>query len=193
MTITTKLTQLNVVIDVAIAKLTATNSKLDALLAELDGTLPPPVVPPAGYPLEWDARLTEIGVHVDATEGPRYVLIAAWLTKNGQWSGVDEPPAFAKKYQLDTLGGDHNVFGMCLDVNGTVIMSKNFVMQNGGTASRQPEADGWSNLPMSGQAWKPSEGPGPYSWYPLNGEKLIGLGMPNNQHWSFFGVWKAIS
>ena len=193
MTLQDRLTRLVLATDALIAKIGIVNAGLDKLLVTLDGTVtPPPVDPPPiePYPLEWDARLTEINVSVNRVPGAKYVMIAAWLTKNGNW---DDVPAFAKKWQLDTLGGDHHIFGRCLDINGNPLMAKNFMMKNGGTAARQPEADGWANLPLAGQNWQPADGPGPYTWFPLNGDELFGFGMPHNFHWSFFAVFRGIT
>jgi len=146
-------------------------------------TYPPATATPVS--ILWDSKLDSIGVTVKRVDGARYKLIAAWVTQNGSW----DVPDWAHQWQLDTLGGDHHVFGRCLDASGNVL-NKTFVMQNGGVASRTPEADGWANLPMAGQNWNPANGQGPYIWYPLNGDVLVGLGMPLNNHWSFFGVWK---
>jgi len=134
----------------------------------------------------WDSRLTELGVSITPSSG-KYRLIAAWLTKNGNW---DDVPDWAHQWQLDTLGGDHHVFGRCLDAAGNPIAKTFQLSWPGGSDGRTPEADGWANLPMAGQNWNPANGPGPYTWYALNGDKLSGVGMPLNNHWSFFGVWQ---
>jgi len=154
--------------------------------------VPTPTVPAATptatpIPILWDERLTEIGVTVNRVSGARYVLVAAWLTKNGSW---DDVPAWAKQWQLDSLGGDHNAFGRCLDKVGNVVQ-KTFVLSwPSGSDSRTPESDGWANLPLSGNYWDPAKGPGAYTWTALNGDVLVGIDMPHNWHWSFFGVWQ---
>lgn len=137
--------------------------------------------------LEWDPRLDDLHVTVQRVDGARYQIIAAWLTKNGNW---DDVPAFAKKYQLDSLGGDHHLFGTCLDAVGSTIGNKTFIMTDGGIAPTMPMPDGWANQVLAGQNWDPANGPGPYSWQALKGDVLAGVGMPHNWHWSFFAVWR---
>jgi len=131
--------------------------------------------------------LTDIGVKIEIVPGARYRIMSAWVTINGNW---DDVPAWAKKYQLDTLGGDRHAFGTCMDVNG-LVLPKTFILSwPTGSDGRTPEADGWANLALAGQYWNPADGPGPYMWQAVNGWKLVGLGLPHNYHWSFFVRWQ---
>jgi hypothetical protein len=157
---------------------------------------PTPAVQPTATPastrvIEWDPRLDDLHISVQQVAGARYQIIAAWLTKNGQWSGPDAPPAFAKKYQNDNLGADHHLMLLCLDAAGNSI-NKTFVMTDGGLASATPMPYGWANFVMAGQNWDPVNGPGPYSAQALNGWLVRGFGMPHNWHWSFFVVWQEV-
>lgn len=141
-------------------------------------------------PACWDAKLDELGVTVERRNGS-LELIAAWTTQYGSWEVV---PACAKQYQNDTLGGDHHAYGMALDRNGQPIFEREepfafaLVWPDGGD-TRQPEPTGWANLILAGQNWNPADGPGPYTLFVYGGDKLVGIGMPHNHHWSFFGVW----
>lgn len=153
-------------------------------------TATPTVVPTATpQTILWDSKLSELGVTVQFVSGAKYRLISAWTTENGSWDNV---PDWARQYQLDTLGGDHHVFGRCLDVNGNAIGKTFMLSWPDGADGRTPEQDGWANLPLGGQNWNPANGQGPYKWEALDGDKLVGLGLPLNHHWSFFGVWKEV-
>ena len=138
----------------------------------------------------WDPVLSSLNVSVQ--RNGRYELIAAWVTHYGSWDGV---PTWAKQWQLDTLGGDTHAFGRCLDVDGGVLGDKTFALSwPDGAAGFTPEPDGWANafLGGGGSLYFPDQGQsGPFTWGPLNSDKLTGLGLPYNQHYSFFGVWRA--
>lgn len=144
---------------------------------------------PEVWPQLWDTRLNDLGVSCEVRNGNRH-LKAAWLTKNGNW---DDVPSWAKQWQNDTLGGDHHIYVRIEDKNGNAIHDRAcmawppFGEEEGATAT--PEASGWSNLIMAGQNWNPADGQGPYVVWVDAGDKLHGLGMPHNYHWSFFGVW----
>jgi hypothetical protein len=158
-----------------------------------------PTGTPASTLLCWDPRLTALGITVERRNG-EYELVAAWLTKNGNW-GVpndgdrDDVPDCARQWQSDVLGGDHMAFGRLEQSNGAAMGGKKFYMvwsyptyQYGDF--RYQETSGWANLILAGQNWTPSETQGPYTVFFESGDKLNGLGMPNNQHYSFFGVWR---
>ncbi len=154
----------------------------------VEATATATAVPPA---ILWDQRLTDLGITVMQRNG-NYRMVAAWLTINGQW---DDVPEWAHRWQQDTLGGDHHLFGRLETPAGVAIMDKSFFIawpQPNYTAgdSRVPEPDGWANIPMAGQNWQPANGPGPYDWWVDSGDKLVGLGMPWNYHYSFFAVWQ---
>jgi hypothetical protein len=156
----------------------------DDILNILEGDDPPE--PPAEVPL-WDERLTTLGITYQRRTGA-YRLAAAWLTINGQW---DDVPDWAKKWQLDVLGGDHNCYGRLETPDGKAIFEdKRFILAwpDGGD-ERTAEPSGWANIPMAGQNWDPAKGPGPYDWFVESGDKLLGVGMPWNHHYSFFCVW----
>ncbi len=152
--------------------------------------VPPPPVDPKPMPaLLWDGCLNVLKLSVERVDGARYRIIAAWLTENGSWENV---PDWARRWQRDTLGGDHHAFGCCLDKAGSPIGKTFLLSWPTGQADRTPEADGWANLPLAGQNWDPANGPGPYLWEALKGDRLRGLGMPLNHHVSFFAVWQEV-
>lgn len=139
----------------------------------------------------WDDRLDELNVTVEQDAGKRYQLIAAFRTFYGSW---DDVPAWARQWQDDTLGGDTHAYGLCLDAGGNVVENKLFELSwNGDSAPFVAEPNGWANafLGGPGSTYYPDQGEkGPFSWNPRNGNKLQGLGLPYNLHYSFFGVWQ---
>lgn len=151
-----------------------------------------PTATPEPWTLEWDSRLDNLNVSIDWSEmqARRYWPAAVWITVDGNW---DDVPAWAKRYLVDfpEAGGDHNVFGRCLDQYGAAL-DKTFVLSwPDGADGRTPETSGWANVPIYGGAYYPNQGQvGPYSWEALNGLPVRGIGMPYNQHVSFFVVWQ---
>jgi hypothetical protein len=155
----------------------------------------------------WDDRLTQLGVQRVAADcsQPCWRLKAAWITVNGSW---DDVPGWAKRWQQDTLGGDHNVFGRAEQPDGAPIMSASFELSwPSGADRRSPEPNGWANLPIyAGYDWSQTQGP--YGWAQApNGDKVQGVGLPypplpwevgqthlaapsGGVHVSFFGVWE---
>jgi len=173
---------------------------------------PTPTNTPTATPTPlWDDRLTQLRASVEQGDAsqPGWRLKAAWLTVNGNW---DDVPAWAQPWRLDTLGGDHNVFGRAQEPDGTPNMSAVFELSwPTGAAQQSTEPNGWANLPIgpSGYDWQETEGP--YGWKKTrNADKLKGLGLPypplpwemaqsrlaapdGGVHVSYFGVWEQAS
>ena len=141
---------------------------------------PPPTATMQPGPACWDPRLDQAGVTLERRDGG-YELVAAWVTINGSW---DDVIPCAKKWQRDTLGGDHNAFGRAETPAGSAV-NETFALIWGDNQgdTRAPEPDGWANIPIYG-------GGGRYDWFVFGGDKLKGLTLPGNHHWSFFGVWR---
>ena len=111
-----------------------------------------------------------------------------FITKNGNWDNV---PDWAKKFQNDTLGGDHHVFACCLDKDGNAIKGKSFILSwSTGQDVFVSDDDGWANLPVAGHNWQPLINEGGYTVEPFKGEKFTGWDLPYNWHWSLFLVWQ---
>ncbi len=146
----------------------------------------PTATPQPSKPACWDPLLNQIGVTVERRNG-QYELVAAWTTQDGQWDPVI---ACAKKWQSDVSGADHHAIGRVETANGMAIQDTFALVWPGGGDTRLPEPNGWMNIPLAGQGWNPSGGPGPYDFFVYGGDKLRGLGMPWNNHWSFFAVWR---
>lgn len=149
----------------------------------------PPTEP--DKPELWDARLDQYGIYVERKPAGKYFVYAAWMTENGNW---DTAPAWARRWQQDTLGGDHHVYGRVETAAGIPIHNT-FVLDwppytDSGAGSAETGSDGWANLPMAGQNWNPATGPGPYLFWCFDGDRIYGLGMPLNHHVSFFVVWR---
>lgn len=154
---------------------------------------PEPTATPLPWSIQWDSRLDALNVTIDWSDSTRrYWPIAAWITLDGNWEAV---PAWAARYLVNfpEAGGDHHAFGRCLDAAGNVVPDKSFLLSwADGQDGRRPEPSGWANVPLFGGAYYPDRGePGPYTWEALNGLPMQGLGLPYNQHYSFFVVWKA--
>lgn len=141
------------------------------------------------WPQLWDARLSEIKVYAEIRNGNRH-LKAAWLTKYGNW---DDVPSWAKQWQQDVLGGDHHVYVRIEDKDGNSIHDRMCLAwppygEEQGSVT-YPEATGWGNFVIAGQNWNPDDGPGPYVAWVDGGDKLWGMGLPLNHHYSFFLVY----
>ena len=157
---------------------------------------PPTATPVVPTPLAWDvkldARLDALNVSIDWTgkETQRYWPIAVWMTYDGNWGDV---PDWAKPYltNFPEAGGDHNVFGRCLDQYGNALDKTFLLTWPDGAAGRTPEDSGWANAPIYGGAYYPDAGEvGAYTWEALNGLPVTGIGMPYARHTSYFIVWQ---
>lgn len=153
---------------------------------------PAPTATPEAKPACWDDRLDDIGVTLERRDG-QFRLVAAWTTIDGQW---DTAPACAWQWIDDGLGGERHAYGRAEDAGGNPIMTGDhfgfaLTWPSGGD-ERQPESNGWANLILAGQGWDPNLGPGPYDFFVFGGDKIHGLGLPWNNHWSFFGVWQQV-
>ena len=128
----------------------------------------------------WDPRFDEAGVTLERRDG-KYELIAAWVTIDGSWAGV---PACAMESWPYVSGGDHNAFGRAENASGSDWNAEKFALiwPDGGTV-RTSEINGWANVPIYGDGGK-------YDWFVYGGDKLHGVTMPGNQHWSTFAVWR---
>lgn len=150
----------------------------------------PTATPEPNKPPLWDAKLDSLNVTV--IQQGRYRLVAAWVTEYGSWDNI---PDWARAWQLDTLGGDTHAYGICYDIDGGILYEKTFALSwADGAAGSLPEPDGWANafLGGGGSLYYPDQGEsGPFTWGPLNSDKLVGLGLPYNLHRSYFGVWRA--
>lgn len=153
------------------------------------GTETPSIPPPPPQRILWDARLDELNVKVTLNPTARYKLAAVWLTENGSWDGV---PSWAWAYvdKVTGGGGDRHMFGGVYDAGGRPIMGKTVVMYWGSEAQGYTtDAAGWMNG-VCQAVYHPDLGEsGPYSIAPLNGDRLVGGGLPNGRHFSIFGIW----
>ena len=127
----------------------------------------------------WDPRLDQLHVLVDRsgvdTSRTWWRVAHAWLTVNGSWESA---PACAKRWQRDTLGGDHHIYA-AVDLGAGLHCGAQLAFGwPGETVYRLTEADCWANIPIqAGYDW--SKGPGPYwagRWD--NSERLVGMGLP---------------
>jgi hypothetical protein len=140
-----------------------------------------------------------------------------FTTHNGSWEPSSEPgsvPDWARSQYLrpvgapdyfDDAGGDHHLFARVLDLNGQPVKSQGLVrywsdgLAKLGDAAytsyvhmTPKEQSGWANLVMSG-SFSPERGEqGPWCWCPEGAaDVVVGGGLPNNHHISFFAVWQV--
>ncbi len=155
-----------------------------------------------------DPRIKQLRVWIEKADRTQdyWELTHAWVTVNGSW---DDVPQEFKKFQKDTLGGDHHCFGMAINKDGSVAPGAGFYLTWPDQAQedikmRTPHADGWASDELwASFNWR--ETPGPYVWQKFgNADKLHGLGMPwpplpwetsdasvmGGVHVTFFGVWQ---
>lgn len=146
---------------------------------------PTPIVVP-DKPACWDSRLDDIGVTLERRNG-QYELVAAWAIVNGSWDDSAIPQCVFDNGWGYVSGADHNAFGRAETADGSDWMAEKFglVWPDGGD-TRAPEANGWANIPIWG-------GGGKYDWFVYGGDKLHGVTMPGNHHWSTYGVWRLRS
>jgi hypothetical protein len=126
-------------------------------------------------PLEWDARLDDLGVQLKRTSAPR-----AWRLISAKYQGPGES------------GGKHHVYFKALRADGTPARDVKFVVD---WVNRDPsdapavvttDAQGEANCPL----WAilhPALKDGPYFVLPKTdpGDTVSGLGLPDNQKVNF--------
>lgn len=142
--------------------------------------------------VEIDPRISSFGVTIAPEENYEFRLRKLFITVNGDW---EPTPTWAKEFlwnYFPEAGGDHNVYGLCMEEDGSYIRNSSFTLSwNGGTDVRTPEASGWANIPIF-DGYNPASETGGYTWAVQRGNPVYGLGLPNNQHVSFFAVWVRV-
>jgi len=130
----------------------------------------------------FDHRLDDVGVTLER-RGGQYELVAAWVIINGNWDDPEIPACVMESWPY-VSGADHNAFGRAENADGSDWNAEKFALiwPDGG-AVRTPEISGWSNVPIYG-------GGGKYDWFVYGGDKLHGVTMPGNHHWSTYAVWR---
>ncbi len=106
---------------------------------------------------------------------------------------------------FDDAGGDHHIFAKVLDVDGTPITRDNLIRfwsdgfdklgdpaYRGYAAMSPKRISGWANQPIF-NSFSPERGEhGAWCWCPQGAsDVVVGGGLPNNRHISFFAVWQA--
>jgi hypothetical protein len=147
----------------------------------------PPVQPPSWTPMI-DERLASIRAGIQERAGTRYKVRYAWLVPNGD---RNQAPEWARPLMTAAgAGGDHHCFGQVWDRDGMVVMDARFILAwPGGSDARTPERDGWANIPIYA-GFDPTKTQGPYTWSAVDGDTLVGVGLPLNHHVSFWVIWQ---
>lgn len=154
----------------------------------------------------------------DAPQGELvYRVKDIFTTRDGSWDPSDKPgsvtqwarerylrPLSAPDY-FDDAGGDHHLFARVLDPNGAPLKSQGLVrywsdglpklgdaLYNGYIRMTPKERSGWANLVNFNHFSPERNEQGPWCWSPEGAaDVVVGGGMPNNLHVSFFVVWQA--
>jgi len=148
-----------------------------------------------------------------------YRLRDLFTTRDGSWDPSAHPgsldqwardsyllPAHHPEY-FDDAGGDHNLFVRVLDENGKPVRTADLVIcwSDGVHLLGEPnfaqfikmtitpkERSGWGNQPIWNH-FSPEQGEtGAWAFCPKGAaDVVVGGGLPNNQHVSWFAVWQA--
>jgi len=158
-----------------------------------------PTYPPAATAtpraLAWDSRLDALHVRVEYVPGARYQLVAAFMTINGSWDNTPRDPFWQWVDKATGGGGDHHMFVGVYKADGSPLAGKTAVFYKGNMTPDALVTDerGWANG-VCQDAYFPDKGEtGAYALQPLNGDKLIGGGLPYGNHVSVFGVWREVA
>ncbi|HXF62980.1 MAG TPA: hypothetical protein VNK95_15250 [Caldilineaceae bacterium] len=146
-----------------------------------------------------------------------YRLRDLFTTRDGSWEPSEKPgavPTWARERYLrpwnapdrfDDAGGDHHLFARVLDLNGQPIVEPELIQywSDGFERLGEPGYQNYVRLtPKSGSGWanqvvfnhfNPDRGErGAWCWCPRGAaDVVVGGGLPNNWHVSFFAVWQA--
>lgn len=148
-----------------------------------------------------------------------YRIKDVFTTRDGRWDPSDHPgaieqwardsylrPLSAPDY-FDDAGGDHNIFARVLDEEGQPLTAQDLIIcwsdgvhQLGKSDFDQQikmkitpkERSGWGSQPIW-NSFGPERGEtGAWAWCPHGAaDVVVGGGLPNNHHISWFVVWQA--
>jgi len=148
-----------------------------------------------------------------------YRIKDVFTTRDGHWDPSDKPgaieqwardsylrPLSASDY-FDDAGGDHNIFARVLDEDGQPLTTQDFIICWTDGIQKLGESDfdqqvkmkitpkersGWGSQPIW-NSFGPERGEtGAWAWCPRGAaDVVVGGGLPNNQHVSWFVVWQA--
>jgi hypothetical protein len=140
-----------------------------------------------------------------------------FTTRDGSWDPSDKPgtiPQWARDRYLrpwdapdrfDDAGADHHLFARVLDLNGQPVKEPDLILywsdgfEKLGDANYRnyvrmtpKQGSGWANQVVFNN-FNPDGGErGAWCWCPRGAaDVVVGGGMPNNHHVSFFAVWQA--
>jgi hypothetical protein len=148
-----------------------------------------------------------------------YRLVDLFTTHSGSWEPAERTgsitPWAREKYLrplgapdfFDDAGGDHHLFARVLDADGRPVLRDDLIrywsdgferLGDSGYAgyvfATPKQKSGWANQPAF-NSFSPERGEqGAWCWCPDGAsDVVIGGGLPNNQHVSFFAVWQEQS
>jgi hypothetical protein len=148
-----------------------------------------------------------------------YRVVDLFTTRDGSWEGKNQSvpgatPSWARDKYLRPLnapdyfddgGADHHIFARVLDLNGQPVTSDGLIRfwsegieklgdpSYHGFLSMTPKPkSGWANQPVFNHFNPDRHESGAWAWCPQGAaDVVVGGGLPNNQHVSFFAVWQA--
>lgn len=145
-----------------------------------------------------------------------YRLVDLFTTHSGSWEPSGRTGSITQwardKYLrplgapdfFDDAGGDHHIFARVLDGAGRPIVRDNLIRfwsdgfeklgdpaYTGFVHATPKRKSGWANQPIFNH-FSPERGErGAWCWCPQGAaDVVVGGGLPNNQHISFFAVWQ---
>ena len=145
-----------------------------------------------------------------------YRLVDLFTTHSGSWepaTRMGSITSWAREKYLrpfgapdffDDAGADHHLFARVVDSAGRPILRNNLIRYwsdgfeklgdpgyTGYVHATPKHQSGWANQPMF-NSFNPDRGErGAWCWCPEGAsDVVVGGGMPNNQHVSFFAVWQ---
>lgn len=146
-----------------------------------------------------------------------YRLKDLFTTRDGSWEPSNRPGSvtdWARNLYLrpwgapdyfDDAGGDHHIFARVLDMNGEPMKDRDLIMAWSDGLNKLADSgydnyvhvtpkdkSGWGNVVLF-NSFSPERGEkGAWCWCPKGAaDVVVGGGLPNNLHVSFFAVWQA--
>lgn len=148
-----------------------------------------------------------------------YRIKDVFTTRDGKWDPSDNPgsieqwarDAYLRPFQapdyFDDAGGDHNIFARVLDEEGRPLTTQDLIIcwsdglhllgesnfdQHVKMTMTPKTHSGWGTQPIW-NSFGPERGEtGAWAWCPRGAaDVVVGGGLPNNHHISWFVVWQA--
>ena len=131
-----------------------------------------------------------------------YRIQDIFTTRDGSWDVSNKPGSIEQwardaylSPQFDDAGADHHIFGSVINSVTAQIHYWTWTDDGNHTTQQVKPKSGWANIAMyGGSSFVRERGErGPWAWKPAAdyADVVTGGGLPANEHWSFFAVWKS--